>query len=93
MSARAIALLLLALALAAASPCAMAQAVPLDDTGTLVMGRQVPMRWDDARGRDTTLSGGVVVHLRLDVRAWRGQVVRIYRALAGAAPRAVAARR
>lgn len=80
MTARAL-LLLLALALVAASPRAAAQAVPLDDTGTLVMGRQVPMRWDDARGATQMLSGSVVVHLRLDVRAWRGQVVRIYQVL------------
>jgi len=73
--------LLLALLLCGLAPAAAAQAVRLDDSGTLVMGRQVPMRWDDARGTSTALSGAVVVHLRLDVRAWRGKRVRIYQVL------------
>lgn len=72
--------LLFLLALLAAPAAAHAEAFPVDDTGTRVLG-QVDMAWDSAtpeRGRPDTASGGVTVLLRLDMSPWRGRSGRLY---------------
>lgn len=71
--------LLLLLALVGA-PAVHAEAFPVDDTGTRVLG-QVDMAWDSAtpaRGHPDTASGRVTVLLRLDMSPWRGRSGRLY---------------
>lgn len=77
--------LALALLLAAA-PCgsARAQAHPVDDSGSHVLGGTVRMRWDDARAERRaaqTVSGGIEVQVRLNVAPWQGRQGRIFMTL------------
>jgi hypothetical protein len=74
----------LALCLFLACPSAMAQAVRLDDSGTQVLGSSLKLEWADSIPRPGTaqiMTGGITVHVRLDVRAWKGRNVRIYKQL------------
>lgn len=67
------------------APQAGAQAYPVDDSASVVLGSEVRMRWDDAapsNGRAGWLTGYVTVLVRLDVRAWRGRNARVYQVLA-----------
>ncbi|MFC0676341.1 hypothetical protein ACFFGH_00570 [Lysobacter korlensis] len=59
-------------------------AYPVDDSGSRVLGGEVRMRWDDARGdrhRPPTVSGSVAVQVRLDVTEWQGRQGRIFMTL------------
>lgn len=63
---------------------AQAQALPVDDSASQVLGSTLRLRWDDpmpVAGRAATLSGTVTVLVRLDVRPWRGRTGRIYHVL------------
>lgn len=77
-------LLCLVLATLSFAPLARAQAYPVDDSASVVLGSDVRMRWDEAaprNGRAGWLTGQVTVLVRLDVRAWRGRNARIYQVL------------
>ena len=57
-----------------------AQALPVDDSGSQVLGH-VRMKWDSAaprRGQPDTASGSITVLVRLDVSPWEGRSGRIY---------------
>ncbi len=77
-------LLLLLLAL----PCfsASAQTFPVDDSASQVLeSGPLKMRWDSVvpkPGQPSTMTGQVVVLVRLDVAQWRGRRGRIYQRLA-----------
>lgn len=63
---------------------AKAQALPVDDSASQVLGSTLRLRWDEPMpiaGRAPTLSGTVTVLVRLDVRPWRGRIARIYQVL------------
>lgn len=78
-------LLPLVLAMLLLAPPAHAQAYPVDDSASAVLGSDVRMRWDEAaprNGRAGWLTGYVTVLVRLDVRPWRGRKARIYQVLA-----------
>lgn len=68
----------------AAAPEARAMTYPVDDSASQVLASSVGLRWDSAmpanRGPQT-MSGSVTVNVRLDVRRWKGQQVRIYQVL------------
>lgn len=77
-------LLCLVLATLSFAPLARAQAYPVDDSASVVLGSDVRMRWDEAaprNGRAGWLTGYVTVLVRLDVRQWRGRQARIYQVL------------
>lgn len=68
-----------------ASPLACAQALPVDDTGTQVLGGSLRMKWDSVMprpGQPSTMTGRMTVLVRLDVSPWRGRSGRIYKKLA-----------
>jgi hypothetical protein len=75
----------LAVLLAAALPGgAYAQAYPVDDSGSRVLGSMVRMRWDDphaGRRPAQTVSGAVEVQVRLNVAPWQGRRGRIFMTL------------
>lgn len=77
-------LLAIAIATAWAMPVA-AQTYPVDDSASEVLQPGlVPMRWDSLvprPGQPSTISGQVVVRVRLDVSPWRGRQARIYQKL------------
>ena len=80
-------LLTVALLIAAccASPVASAQAYPVDDAGSQVLGGNVRMKWDSVLprpGQPSTMTGRMTVLVRLDVSPWRGRSGRIYKKLA-----------
>jgi hypothetical protein len=81
------ALLMLVLSALSFAPQAHAQAYPVDDSASVVLGSDVRMRWDEAaprNGRAGWLTGYVSVLVRLDLRPWRGRQARIYQVLAPA---------
>ena len=74
----------LLIAACCASPLAAAQALPVDDTGTQVLGGNVRMKWDSVLprpGQPSTMTGRMTVLVRLDVSSWRGRSGRIYKEL------------
>lgn len=75
---------LLALCLLLAASPALAQVARLDDSRTQVLGSSLKLGWADPIPRPGTaqiMSGAITVHVRLDVRAWKGRNVRIYKVL------------
>jgi hypothetical protein len=62
-----------------------AQTYPVDDSASQVLeAGPIKMRWDSMApqpGQTSTMSGQVVVQVRLDVSPWRGRSARIYQAL------------
>lgn len=82
LSTRLLLLLLLALPCFAAS----AQTFPVDDSASQVLeSGPLKMRWDSVvpkPGQPSTMTGQVVVLVRLDVAQWRGRRGRIYQRLA-----------
>lgn len=76
--------LLLLIATLWASPIA-AQTYPVDDSASQVLeAGPIKMRWDSLvpqSGQASTMSGQVVVLVRLDVSPWRGRRARIYQTL------------
>ena len=78
-------LLLLLLAVSCLAPqMVLAQAARVDDSASQVLGHTLKLRWDDPVPRNDsvrTMSGTITVHVRLDVRPWAGQQVRIYKKL------------
>ncbi|HLS83628.1 MAG TPA: hypothetical protein VK016_03095 [Arenimonas sp.] len=75
---------LLTLCMLLLAPPAQAQAVRLDDSRTQVLGSALRLEWVDSVPRPGTaqlMSGSITVHVRLDVRAWKGRNVRIYKML------------
>ena len=64
---------------------ASAQAYPVDDSASQVLEPGLlKMRWDSALpkpGQASTITGHVVVLVRLDVSPWRGRQARIYQKL------------
>ena len=62
-----------------------AQTFPVDDSASQVLqSAPLKMRWDSLvprPGQTATMSGDVVVQVRLDVSAWRGLRGRIYHKL------------
>lgn len=78
------AVLCLALGLLGAPLTAPAQALPVDDRASEVLGGPLRMRWDAPAGRHpvaTTVSGDVAVQVRLDVAPWQGRQARIFMTL------------
>ncbi len=76
----------LALAIACLLPvAAAAQIYPVDDSASQVLqSGPLKMRWDSLvprPGQTATMSGQVVVQVRLDVSAWLGRSGRIYHKL------------
>lgn len=71
-----------------AFPCiaATAQTFPVDDSASQVLeSGPLKMRWDSLvprPGQPSTMTGQVVVLVRLDVAQWRGRRGRIYQRLA-----------
>jgi len=65
---------------------AMAQTFPVDDSASQVLeSGPLKMRWDSVvpkPGQPSTMTGQVVVLVRLDVAQWRGRRGRIYQRLA-----------
>lgn len=63
----------------------VAQTFPVDDSASQVLqSGPLKMRWDSLAprpGQTATMSGQVVVQVRLDVSAWRGRRGRIYHKL------------
>lgn len=79
-------LLALLFSIACAMPAtADAQTFPVDDSASQVLqSAPLKMRWDSLvprPGQTATMSGQVVVQVRLDVSAWRGRRGRIYHKL------------
>lgn len=79
-------MLALILSIAWAMPAtADAQTFPVDDSASQVLqSGPLKMRWDSLvprPGQAATMSGQVVVQVRLDVSAWRGRRGRIYHKL------------
>jgi hypothetical protein len=78
----------LLLPLLLALPCfaASAQTFPVDDSASQVLeSGPLKMRWDSVipkPGQPSTMTGQVVVLVRLDVAQWRGRRGRIYQRLA-----------
>lgn len=78
----------LLLPLLLALPCfaAVAQTFPVDDSASQVLeSGPLKMRWDSVvprPGQPSTMTGQVVVLVRLDVAQWRGRRGRIYQRLA-----------
>jgi hypothetical protein len=76
--------LLLLIATLWASPIA-AQTYPVDDSASQVLeAGPIKMRWDrlvPQPGQASTMTGQVVVLVRLDVSPWRGRRARIYQTL------------
>lgn len=78
----------LLLSLLFALPCfaASAQTFPVDDSASQVLeSGPLKMRWDSVvprPGQPSTMTGQVVVLVRLDVAQWRGRRGRIYQRLA-----------
>jgi hypothetical protein len=76
--------LLLLVATLWTSPIA-AQTYPVDDSASQVLeAGPVKMRWDSLvpqTGQASTMTGQVVVLVRLDVSPWRGRRARIYQTL------------
>ncbi|WP_374601887.1 hypothetical protein [Arenimonas sp.] len=67
----------------------------MDDTGTRVLESSLRLRWVDPvpqPGSTQLMSGDVTVDVRLDVRRWKGQQVRIYKRLASRGNTRVAVR-
>ncbi len=64
---------------------AVAQTYPVDDSASQVLeSGLLKMRWDSVAprsGQASTMTGQVVVLVRLDVSPWRGRQVRIYQKL------------
>ncbi|MGH8050089.1 MAG: hypothetical protein ACRERV_16730 [Methylococcales bacterium] len=64
---------------------AVAQTYPVDDSASQVLSSGLlKMRWDSLvprPGQPATMTGQVVVLVRLDVSPWRGRQVRIYQKL------------
>lgn len=62
-----------------------AQTYPVDDSASQVLeAGPIKMRWDSMvpqPGQTSTMSGQVVVQVRLDVSPWRGRSARIYQTL------------
>ena len=62
-----------------------AQTYPVDDSASQVLeAGPIKMRWDSMApqpGQTSTMSGQVVVQVRLDVSPWRGRSARIYQTL------------
>ena len=76
-------LLPLLLCLLLAAPAALAQAIPVDDSSSQVLGGLVRMEWEDpAPGRSDRLMGRVTVLVRLDTAPLRGRRGRIFHVLA-----------
>ncbi|MBN8214117.1 MAG: hypothetical protein J0M09_14435 [Xanthomonadales bacterium] len=77
-------LLLLLIAALWASPIA-AQSFPVDDSASHVLeAGPIKMRWNTLvpqPGQASTMTGQVVVLVRLDVSPWRGRRARIYQTL------------
>lgn len=76
--------LFLAALLLAASPACLAQAFPVDDSGSQVLGGSVRMKWDSVvpqRGQSSGMTGQLTVLVRLDVSPWLGRNARIYKKL------------
>lgn len=74
---------------------ALAQAMRVDDTGTRVLENSLTLRWADPvpqPGSAQLMTGNVTVDVRLDVRRWKGQQVRIYKRLASHGAARVAVR-
>lgn len=78
--------LLLSLLLALPCVAASAQTFPVDDSASQVLeSGPLKMRWDSVvprPGQPSTMTGQVVVLVRLDVAQWRGRRGRIYQRLA-----------
>jgi hypothetical protein len=76
----------LALLLALPHFAATAQTFPVDDSASQVLeSGPLKMRWDSVvprPGQPATMTGQVVVLVRLDVSQWRGRRGRIYQRLA-----------
>lgn len=75
---------LLVLLAATFGGAASAQALPVDDSGSQVLGSTLKLRWDEVAprpGASATLSGTITVYVRLDVSPWRGRKARIYHVL------------
>ncbi len=76
--------LLAAALLLAATPAALAQAYPVDDSASQVLGGNVRMKWDSVipqRGQSSGMTGQLTVLVRLDVSPWAGRNARIYKKL------------
>lgn len=66
------------------SHAALAQAYPVDDSGSQVLGGNLRMKWDSVvpqRGQSSGISGQLTVLVRLDVSPWIGRNARIYKKL------------
>lgn len=75
--------LFLGLCLLLASHVVRAQAIPVDDSSSQVLGGLVRMQWEDpAPGRSDRLMGKVTVLVRLDTAQIRGRRGRIFHVLA-----------
>lgn len=78
--------LLLMLSMALSCFSATAQTFPVDDSASQVLeSGPLKMRWDSLvpkPGQPSTMTGQVVVLVRLDVAQWRGRRGRIYQRLA-----------
>lgn len=73
---------------------AWGQSARVDDTGTRVLENSLKLRWVDPvpqPGSAQLMTGNVTVDVRLDVRRWKGQQVRIYKRLASHGSTRVAA--
>lgn len=77
------ALLLVVVGLSAPVP-SVAEMHRVDDSSTQVLSRQVRLKWDDPtphRGARTSVSGDLVVLVRLDVSPWAGRNGRVFLSL------------
>jgi hypothetical protein len=67
------------------APMAAAQTYPVDDSASQVLeSGLLKMRWDSLvpqQGQNSTITGQVVVLVKLDVSPWRGRKARIYQKL------------
>lgn len=75
---------LLALPMLAMATVVAAQPLPVDDSGSQVLGGMLMLDWD-APGRGNgprqTLSGTITVQVHLDLSPWRGRRARIFHVL------------